>query len=119
MRLDLRRVSAALLTFIAALVIVALAGMPSPARAQEREPWPEDLGCVTVEFTLDTLANVFAVTQMRGQSVVVTDPVSGDVTITTFATGIPTALNHRFVDGCLYETWEEPLERPAVRGIPA
>lgn len=113
------RLTDLLLLFLGVLVIVGLSGAPSRVQAQERERWPEELGCATVEFTLGTIASLFEATGIPGASKVSIDPETGDVTITSVAPGIPTSLNHLFKDGCLYETWEEPLERLPARGTPA
>lgn len=110
----------ALVAFTVVLLLLAYFG---PSTAGERERWPADLGCASVEVVMNELAKFFVSVGILANVDIVNDPVTGDVMTKTTAPGIENSLNHRFVNGCLYEVWEEPPgQAPASKpldGTPA
>ena len=77
--------------------------------------------CPTVAETLAMLDQFYASTGKEGSVAVSKDPANGDTLIKATAAGLTTSFHQRFgsKDGCLTQTWEEPMPAEKFKGTPA
>lgn len=131
MSLTNAQIGKAVLAFLAVLACIALVlavvTMPRPANGAEMpmkyQRVPPGVPCVTINATLERTAQWAMQMQIDVISAIGTEP-NGDKVVIFISPSMPTVQKLRFVDGCLFDLWEEPkpgpqTERPPVDGTPA